>query len=179
MSDSKPHPLVRSAQSVAAAQTFSHPWNSKSQVTGTRLGQMAGLSRTGVSIVRIVAGRESFVYHAHHCEEEWLYILSGRGVAEIDGTEYEVGPGDFMGFPTPSVAHHLRNPGPEDLVYLMGGEARDVEVADFPRLGRRVVRTCAGVQVYDITNARPFTVPGPVDGPQADPTSESGGSDTH
>jgi uncharacterized cupin superfamily protein len=43
-------------------------------------------------------------------EEEWLYILSGRGVAQIDGKEYEVWPGDFMGFATPSVAHLLKNP---------------------------------------------------------------------
>ena len=43
-------------------------------------------------------------------------------VAEIDGGEHEVGPGDFMGFPTPSLGHHLRNPFDEDLVYLMGGE---------------------------------------------------------
>ena len=27
-----------------------------------------------------------------------------------------------MGFPTPSEAHHLRNPHDEDLVYLVGGE---------------------------------------------------------
>lgn len=39
-----------------------------------------------------------------------------------------------MGFPTPSVPHHLRNIGDEDLVYLVGGENLEVEVADFPRL---------------------------------------------
>jgi uncharacterized cupin superfamily protein len=44
-------------------------------------------------------GKESFVYHSHHREEEWIYVLSGRGVAEIDGEEFEVGAGDFMGFP--------------------------------------------------------------------------------
>jgi hypothetical protein len=41
-----------------------------------------------------------------------------------------------MGFPAPSVTHHLRNPGTEDLVYLMGGEHRDVEVAEFPSIGK-------------------------------------------
>jgi len=53
--------------------------------------------------------------HSHQHEEEWLYILSGRGIAEIDGEELEVGPGDFMAFPTPSVAHHLTNPFDEKL----------------------------------------------------------------
>jgi uncharacterized cupin superfamily protein len=35
-------------------------------------------------------GKESFVYHSHHHEKEWLYILSGRGIAEINGEEFEV-----------------------------------------------------------------------------------------
>jgi len=36
---------------------------------------MAGLTRTGVSLAPIEVGRESFVYHAHEFEEEWIYIL--------------------------------------------------------------------------------------------------------
>lgn len=44
-----------------------------------------------------------------------------------------------MGFPT-SVAHHLRNPYEEKLVYLVGGENVNIEVANFPRLGRRIIR---------------------------------------
>jgi uncharacterized cupin superfamily protein len=43
-----------------------------------------------------------------------------------------VAAGLFMGFPTPEVAPHLRNPYGEDLVYLVGGENHDVEIADFP-----------------------------------------------
>jgi len=50
--------------------------------------------------------------------------LSGRGIAEIGDEEVEVGPGDFMGFATPSSAHHLRNRFDVDLVYLMGGGGR-------------------------------------------------------
>ena len=99
---------------------------------------------------RLVApGKESFVYHAHHGEEEFLYIVSGRGVAEIGDQQFEVGPGDFMGFPTPSVGHHLRNPYGEDLVYLSGGERKPMEVADFPRHGKRLVRVGTQASVYD------------------------------
>jgi uncharacterized cupin superfamily protein len=94
--------------------------------------------------------------HSHEREEEWIYVLSGRGVAEIDGEEHEVGPGDFMGFPTPAAAHHLRNPFDEDLVYLVGGETVDVEVADFPRLGKRTIRRGHDVEIYDTSDARGF-----------------------
>jgi hypothetical protein len=37
-----------------------------------------------------------------------------------------VGPGDFLGFPTPSVAHHLRNPFTEDFVYPPAGRGGGV-----------------------------------------------------
>jgi uncharacterized cupin superfamily protein len=153
-------PFLMRARDVRAHETtFSHPWNPNSSITGTLLGRALGLKRTGVSLARIPPGRESFVYHSHRFEEEWIYVLAGRGIAEIDGAEYEVGQGDFMAFPTPSVAHHLRNGGADDLVYLMGGENRDVEIADFPRLGRRMVRDRSAVEVYDVADARPFGVP--------------------
>nr|WP_207955977.1 cupin domain-containing protein [Rubrobacter marinus] len=80
-------------------------------------------------------------------------MIPGRGVAEIDGEEFEVGAGDFMGFPAPQVAHHMRNPYEEELVYPMGGEALD---ADFPRLGKRMVRRGESVEIYDSSDARDF-----------------------
>lgn len=155
MPDSTPL-LIRAADAMAAFSTHSHPWNPNSEISGAQLGRMAGLKRTGVSLARIEPGKESFAYHSHEREEEWLYILSGSGTAEIDGKEYPVGPGDFMGFPTPSVAHHLRNTGSEPLVYLMGGESRDFEVATFPKLGKKMVRTGDKVEIYDVGDAKPF-----------------------
>jgi uncharacterized cupin superfamily protein len=148
--------LLRASEIRERSGTFSHPWNDKSAIHGFMLARATGMRRTGVSLARLAPGKESFVYHLHHFEEEWLYVLSGRGVAEIDGTEYEVSAGDFMGFSTPSVAHHLRNPFGEDLVYLMGGENLDHEVADFPKLGKRMVRRPNGIEVYDLADGKPF-----------------------
>lgn len=148
--------LLRAADIAARSQTFSHPWNPQSEVTGYQLGRSTGLERTGVSLARLAPGRESFVYHAHWTEEEWIYILQGRGVARIDGVEYEVGAGDFMAFPTPGVAHHLRNPFEAELVYLMGGEHRDTETVDFPDLGRRMFRYPKGVDIHALDQIKPF-----------------------
>jgi uncharacterized cupin superfamily protein len=148
--------IVRAADAVAHAQEFSHPWNPNSLVRGTQLARSVGLKRTGVNIITVPEGKESFVYHSHRFEEEWIYVLSGTGVALIDGQEYGVGPGDFMGFPAPSVAHNMRNPGPGDLVYLSGGENREFDVADFPKLGKRMVRAGKQVDVYDAADAQPF-----------------------
>jgi uncharacterized cupin superfamily protein len=142
--------IVRAADIDAHAQEFSHPWNPESLMRGTQLARSVGLKRTGVNLIRIPAGRESFAYHSHQHEEEWIYVLAGKALALIDDVEYEVGAGDFMGFPTPSVAHHLRNPGPDELVYLVGGENRDNEIADFPKLGKRIVRRGKEVDVVDL-----------------------------
>ena len=153
--------LIRAAEAAAKRSSHSHPWNPKSQMTGVQLARLAGLKRTGVSLARIPPGKESFVYHSHEREEEWLYILAGRGTAEIDGADYEVGPGDFMGFAAPSVAHHLRNTGEEELVYLMGGESLDAEVARFPKLGKTMVRVGDKVEIYETGEAKDF---GPLEG---------------
>jgi uncharacterized cupin superfamily protein len=118
---------------------FSHPLNPNSELRGYPLGQLVGLQRAGVYLAAIPPGKESFLYHSHRVNEEWFFVLSGRAIADVDDNEYEVGPGDFMGFATPSVAHHLRNPFTEDFVYLSGGERGAVEIGDFPRIGKRIV----------------------------------------
>ena len=134
-----------------AGQEFEvrHPLNANSQIWLRPLGRLTGLQRTGVALARVPPGKESFIYHSHQHEEEFVYILAGRGIAEIDDAEFEVGPGDFMGFSTPSVAHHLRNPFDVDLVYLMGGEHHEIEVADFPRLNKRLIRDGAAASIVD------------------------------
>jgi uncharacterized cupin superfamily protein len=148
--------IVRAADIGAHAQQFSHPWNPDSEMHGTQLARSVGLKRTGVNFIRVPAGKESYVYHSHRFEEEWIYVLAGRAIALIDDAEYEVMAGDFIGFPAPSVAHLLRNPGPEELVYLSGGENREFEVNDFPKLGKRMVRTGQQLEIYDAADAQPF-----------------------
>lgn len=142
--------LLRAADIAHRLQTVSHPWNPRSELTGYQMAKATGLKRTGVNLARLAPGKESFVYHAHWAEEEWIYILEGRGVAYIDTVEYEVGPGDFMAFPAPGVAHHLRNPFDADLVYLMGGEHHDMDVVDFPELGKRMFRHGKAVEIVEL-----------------------------
>jgi uncharacterized cupin superfamily protein len=147
--------LYRAADHARVPEQFqSHPLNPNSQIRGVSLSDQVGLQRLGVHLLRIAPGKESFIFHTHHTEEEFLYILSGRGIAEIGDESFEVGPGDFMGFPTPSVGHHLRNPFNEDLVYISGGERREMEVADFPRIGKQLVRVGMKASIYDVASAQ-------------------------
>ena len=45
------------------------------------LGTLSGLTQIGLHIVRLEKGRESTEYHYHDADEEFLYVISGRGVA--------------------------------------------------------------------------------------------------
>lgn len=159
MMSSKPKHSLVSVADRKAETVFSHPLNPRSEMHWVPLSDAVGMMRAGVHLVRVPPGKESAVFHTHTSEEEWIYILSGRGIAEIDEAEHEVGPGDFMGFATPSVGHHLRNEFEEDLVYLVGGERRDVEIAEFPRLGKVVLRAGQHADVVDKSHVRRFWPP--------------------
>jgi uncharacterized cupin superfamily protein len=148
MSEAPAPKAYLSAAEIAASpgMHIRHPWNPNSDVTVKPLSGVAGLARVVLSLSRVPPGKESFLYHSHEREEEFLYILSGHGRAEIDGKFYEVGPGDFMGFTAPGPAHHLVNTSAsEDLVYLMGGERTNLEIGHFPRLGRKMVFSRSGI----------------------------------
>lgn len=153
----RPFPLVRATdREDERRQTYAHPLNPRSEIVGLSLSELVGLERIGVHLVRVPPGKEAFIYHSHATEEEFLYVLSGRGIAEIGDEEHEVGQGDFMGFPTPSVGHHLRNPFDEELVYLMGGERRSTEIADFPRIRKRIIRVGSEAHLVDHAHLHPF-----------------------
>jgi uncharacterized cupin superfamily protein len=149
--------LLRAAEIQGMPPTrIRHPLNPGSEVHLRALSELAGMQRVRLTLARIPPGKESFAYHAHEADEEFVYILSGRGRAEIGDETVEVGPGDFMGFPTPSVAHHLTNPYDEDLIYLMGGERSRVEIGSFPRAGKRIIFTGSGIWQVDEKHLEPM-----------------------
>ncbi len=142
--------LVRADRRAAQEESFSHPLNPASELHGTTLSRLTGLVRCGVNFIRVPPGKESFVHHVHLVDEEWLYVLSGTGELRIADERFAVGPGDFAGFPPRTHAHHLRNTGTEDLVYLSGGEAVDYGIADFPELGLRMTHAGGDARYFPL-----------------------------
>jgi uncharacterized cupin superfamily protein len=141
--------IVRASERTAEnEQSASHPWNPGSEIHGHVLSRATGMTRVGVWAVRLPPGKESFVFHRHHFEEEFIYAIAGRAMVEIEDEKHEIVAGDFVGFPA-GVAHHLANPYDEDFLYLSGGENREFEIADYPRHGKRMVRVGGRTDVYD------------------------------
>jgi uncharacterized cupin superfamily protein len=140
--------LIRAADVQALPEERRpHPLDA-SLVRHTRsLGDATGLTSIGVHFVRLTQGATSSVQHTHQHDEEWVYVLSGRGIANIGEARHEVGPGDFMGFPANSPAHNMHNPHAEDLVYLVGGTRLPQDVCDYPYIGKRR-RHVDGKNVY-------------------------------
>ena len=140
---------ARDIESVDETE-FVHPLNGNAIRMTKRLGDLVGLQNLGLHMVRVKAGFETTEFHFHRAEEEFVYILSGRGIAEIGGEKVEVGPGDLMAFPTGGPAHAMSNPGPDDLVYLMGGERRYGDVVDYPRKAKRLLKAGGNRKIVDI-----------------------------
>jgi uncharacterized cupin superfamily protein len=156
MADERTYLIRAAAIGELPSFVFRHPLNPQSEIELRTLSAGAGLERVGVHIGRVPPGKESFCYHYHHHQEEFVYIISGRGIAEIGEQEFEVGPGDFMAFPAPSPGHHLRNPFETDLVYLMGGERTAFEIGEFPRVRKRAVFDRSDAYIIDVDATTPF-----------------------
>ena len=159
MADELPCIIRASDRARIPEESQKHPLNPNSEIHGWSLSDLVGLQRVGFYLIRVRPGKESFILHNHYVLEEFMYVLSGRGMATIGDAEHEVGPGDFLGFRTPSVLHHLRNHGSEDLIYLTGGEKGRFEVADFPTVGKRLVQVGNEAKIYPLEAGEPLFRP--------------------
>jgi uncharacterized cupin superfamily protein len=105
------------------------------------LHEPTGLLRQAVRLVEVAAGGRSTVLHTHDRTDEWVYILVGRAAARVGEATFEVGPGDFLGYPAGGPPHLLT--AREPLTYLVGGEIDAADVVTYPekrcrRIGGRL-----------------------------------------
>ena len=135
------HLLRRSAIEAMPETATQHQFNDNAIRHSRSLASNTGMQRIGIHLVRIEPGQDSTTHHYHDADEEFIYILSGRGRARIGDEEFEVAAGDFMGFPAPSPPHSMHNPYAEDLTYLMGGERWATDVVHYPDLKRSLIKS--------------------------------------
>src|SRR3954468_9054820 len=109
MPDELPWIIRASDRAKIPEESQKHPLNPNSEIHGWPLSDLVGLRRVGLYLIRVTPGKETFPPPQRRSREEFMCVLSGRGMARIGDAEHEIGPGDLMGFRTPSVLHNLRN----------------------------------------------------------------------
>ena len=94
-----------------------------------------------------VESGQRFSYQRHeHRSEHWV-IVSGTGIATLDGVEHSVGPGDTVEVSV-HTAHRLANPGTDRLVFIEVQTGTSFAEDDIERLeddyGRATPATASG-----------------------------------
>lgn len=97
------------------------------------LGDLFGLRNFGVNLTTLQPGAQSALRHAHSRQDEFIYILQGNPMLQTDAGATPLAPGMCAGFRAGSGdAHHLVNPGPEEVVYLEIGDRSAGDSASYP-----------------------------------------------
>jgi mannose-6-phosphate isomerase-like protein (cupin superfamily) len=86
------HPNVRNADEVEAREMIKGRHNMRLR----QLGKPAGSRALGATLTEVAPGAVSFPRHAHHANEEAIYVLSGSGEARIGEARVAVRPGDWI-----------------------------------------------------------------------------------
>ena len=106
-----------------------------------RIGSLIGAKKLGCQLHIVPPGKKAFPRHAHHVNEEMMFILSGEGAYRAGEESYPVRAGDIIAAPAGdgSTAHQLLNTGANDLRYLCFSTRLDPEVVEYPDSGKFAV----------------------------------------
>jgi uncharacterized cupin superfamily protein len=99
----------------------------------TDLGRAAGTKTVGLKRIKVDPGKWSTPFHRQTAEEEIFFVLAGTGVCLLDGSAFDVRPGDCI-VHRAREAHALRA-GDDGLDVLAFGTRGATEVGHLPRAG--------------------------------------------
>jgi uncharacterized cupin superfamily protein len=120
-----------------------------------RLGDAAGLTQFGVSLLRLPDGQWSSQRHWHTAEDEFVYVLEGEVVLVTDAGEEVLRAGDCAGFKAGEPnGHHLQNRSGHEAVLLEVGSRRPGEDGvDYPDIDLKID---PGAQAYAHKDGTPY-----------------------
>jgi mannose-6-phosphate isomerase-like protein (cupin superfamily) len=101
-----------------------------------KVRQELGVEAFGVNAIVYAPGFEGFL-HYHDEQDELYFVHRGRAVFEVDGEEFELGPGGVVHVQS-TTPRKITNPADEELVMLVvGGKGgyvgRDGQLVDVER----------------------------------------------
>ena len=113
-----------------------------------KIRQALGVTAFGVNAIVYPPGQEGFL-HYHDEQDELYFVHSGRASFEVDGEEFDLGPGGVV-YVESTTPRKVNNRSDEDLVMLVvGGKegyvGRDGQLVNVERdLPRRQAFTAGG-----------------------------------
>ncbi|MEL6345068.1 MAG: cupin domain-containing protein [Myxococcota bacterium] len=131
--------VPRHAQIVNERQVPSAPLERDGVVRLERrsLGQAAGGQQLGCSRVELKAGQRSWPFHAHHGNEEAIYVLSGQPLLRLGSQMIELYPGDYVALPAGDGSpHQMINRADGPATYLVLSTMHTPDVMTYPDSGR-------------------------------------------
>jgi len=110
------------------------------------LGGQIGAQKLGVSIAIVPPGKRAFPKHAHHVNEELMFILEGNGTYHLGHDSAPVTAGDLIAAPPGdgTTAHQIENTSDAPLKYLTFSTNQEPEVVEYPDSGKFAVSSFAG-----------------------------------
>lgn len=118
----------------------------KFEASFASLGGQIGAQKLGVSLAVVPPGKRAFPKHAHHVNEEMMFILEGTGTYHCGTQSGPVKAGDLIAAPPGdgSTAHQVENTGAVPLRYLTFSTKLEPEVVEYPDSGKFGVSSFAG-----------------------------------
>ena len=151
----KPYVVHASTLKDSDFTIITHNVDASSVRHSISLGDLTGLTKLGVHLVRIPPHSKSAANHWHTQDDEWIYVLetveqgatlvrvitpeAGEGQTQNEVKKEIVRTGDFVAFPaSKAVGHHIET-GDEGIVFLVCGTRESVDVCSYPLDGKKLV----------------------------------------
>lgn len=144
--------VARIAKELPAVSASLYPEPYRSTVLPRelrRLGDAFGLTRIGVSLVTVLAGKQSSVLHHHTHEEELVYMLEGELVLHTREGEEVLRPGMVVAYRAGAgESHHMINRSDESATYLVVSNRHPDDQVEYPDADLAVHRGPDGNYVF-------------------------------
>ena len=116
--------FIKNWKDVQLKDNATYPGSDELLSQGSPLGLLTGLKQFGVHHELIKPGRRTSWPHAESTEEEWAFLIEGYLQVWVNGTIYDLDPGDFVAFPAGTgICHTFINNSNQEARLLVGGTA--------------------------------------------------------
>jgi uncharacterized cupin superfamily protein len=152
-------PISAESVEVQKGATF-YPEPFARQVLGRikkKLGDLFGLTNFGINLTQLEPGAVSALLHHHKTQDEFIFVLDGRPTLIEDDDEWELGPGDCMGFKAGSgKAHQLVNRSDGFVSYLEIGDRSPDDECEYPNDDIRAAFSSSGDWYFAHKDGTPY-----------------------